>query len=168
MTTQLFLTPTIHAALQHLVSQVGEVKKANALTPIVILLPTAGVIHDLRLKLGDRMGVQLYQFYRLGQAILDQAGIPIREIDDTALRRLVHAILAELDGENKLSTFAPVLEKPGFVEVMLGWVREMKSQGIFPEQYSEVLFGEEFARQSGVERDRQLAEFYTRYQGFLQ
>lgn len=162
MATQLFLTPTIHTALRHLISQIGEAKREDPLAPVVILLPTAGVIHDLRSKLGDTMGVQMYQFYRLGHAVLDEAGIPIHEINDTAIRRLIRGILAELNDESKLTTFAPVWEKPGFIEVLLGWVREMKSQGIFPEAY------DEYARESGNERDRQLAEFYTRYQRFLQ
>jgi len=139
MATQLFLTPTIHTALRHLISQIGEAKKADSLAPIVILLPTAGVVHDLRRKLGDTMGVQMYQFYRLGHAVLDEAGIPIHEINDTAIRRLIRGILAGLNGENKLGIFAPVWEKPGFVEVLLGWIREMKSQGIFPSNTTSTL-----------------------------
>ncbi len=59
------------------------------LTPVSILLPTAGVINDLRGQLGDTMGVQMYQFYRLGNAVLDEAGILIHEINDTAIRRIL-------------------------------------------------------------------------------
>jgi ATP-dependent helicase/nuclease subunit B len=162
MAPQLFLTPTIHTALRHLIFQIGEAKKADSLSPIVILVPTAGVIHDLRRKLGDTMGVQMYQFYRLGHAVLDEAGIPIHEINDAAIRRLIRGILAELNSKNLLTTFASVWEKPGFVEVLLGWAREMKSQGVSPEQYAE------YAGQSGNERDRQLADFYTSYQRFMQ
>ena len=132
------------------------------LTPVSILLPTSGVINDLRGQLGDTMGVQMYQFYRLGNAVLDEAGIPIHEINDTAIRRLIRRILGELSAAGHLTTFTPVWEKPGFVEVMLNWVREMKSQGIFPENY------DEYARGEGTEQDRQLAELYLRYQTFMQ
>ncbi len=108
------------------------------------------------------MGVQLYQFYRLGHAVLDEAGIPIHEINDTAIRRLIRRILGDLHAEDKLTTFDPVWEKPGFTEVILDWVREMKSQGIFPEDY------EQYSLESDDQRDLQLAEFYSRYQQFLQ
>jgi ATP-dependent helicase/DNAse subunit B len=120
------------------------------------------VTHDLRGQLGDTMGVQMYQFYRLGNVVLDEAGIPIHEINDTAIRRLIRRILGELNAEGQLTTFTPVWEKPGFVEVMLNWVREMKSQGIFPEHY------DEYAKEEGTEQDRQLAELYLRYQSFMQ
>lgn len=132
------------------------------LTPITILLPTADVIHDLRSQLGDTMGVFLYQFYRLGNVILDEAGIPIRLINDTAIRRLIRSILQEMNTEDLLSTFSAVWDKPGLVEVLLDWIREMKSQGIFPEEYVD------FAKDQKTERDRQLAEIYLRYQTFMQ
>ena len=61
------------------------------------------------------MGVQMYQFYRLGNAILDEAGIPIHSINDTAIRRLIRRILQEMNTEGLLTSFAPVWEKPGLV-----------------------------------------------------
>lgn len=161
MSTNLFLSPSTNTALAHLISEINKLKRADTLAPVSILLPTAGAIHDLHNQLGDTIGVQMYQFYHLGQAVLDEAGIPIHEINDTAIRRLLRRILGELHAEDKLTTFAPVLEKPGFTEVMLDWVREMKSQGVFPEQY------EEYAQGSGDQRDLQLAEIYTRYQNFM-
>lgn len=162
MNARLHLSPTISTAFVHLIDQIREKKKSDALIPINILLPTAGVIHDLRGQSGDTMGVQMYQFYRLGNAVLNETGIPIHEINDTAIRRLIRCILADLYAEGKLTTFTPVWEKPGFIEVMLNWVREMKSQGVFPEQY------DEYAQCEGNEQDLQLAELYMRYQIFMQ
>jgi len=158
----LFLTPTLHTAKLDLIAQVRKTKKDHPLAEIVILAPSAGVIADLCGVLGNTIGVKLYQFYWLGNAILDEASIPIHEINDTAIRRLIRIILSELNCENKLSSFAPMRSKPGFSEVLLDWVREMKSQGIFPEQFAE------YALLSGEDRDMQLAEFYSHYQGFLQ
>lgn len=162
MSAHLFLSSKTNTALDHLITEVNGIKRADTLTPVAYLLPTAGVIHDLRNQLGNTIGVQLYQFYRLGHAVLDEAGIPIHEINDTAIRRLIRSICGELHAESKLTTFAPVWEKPGFTEATLNWVREMKSQGIFPEQY------EEYAQGLGGQSDQQLAELYTRYQIFMQ
>jgi len=161
MSAHLYLTSTTNTALDHLISQIRDEKRSNALIPITILVPTSGIIHELRSKLGETLGVQLYQFYRLGNAVLDEAGIPIHEISDTAIRRLIKKILGEMEEEGKLTTFSPVMEKPGFVEVVLDWVREMKSQGIFPEQYAA------YAHEGGNDQDRQLGDLYTRYQSFM-
>jgi len=99
------------------------------LTPVSILLPTTSVIQDTRGQLGDTMGVQMYQFYSLGHAVLDEAGIPIHEINDTAIRRLIKMILGEMEAEGKLTTFLTVWEKPGFVEAMLDWARFSRATG---------------------------------------
>jgi ATP-dependent helicase/nuclease subunit B len=161
LAAHLNLTSTTNTALGHLISQIRDEKRSNVLIPITILVPTSGIMHELRSRLGDTMGVQLYQFYGLGNAVLDEAGIPIHEINDTAIRRLIKNILGEMKEEGKLTTFSPVMEKPGFAEVVLDWVREMKSQGIFPEQYTA------YAQANGNDQDLQLAELYTRYQTFM-
>ena len=162
MSKLLILSRSTDTSLSHLASQINQAKNNNQITPISILLPTTGVINDLRAQLGDTMGVHMYQFYRLGNAVLDEAGIPIHEINDSAIRRLIRRILGEMNAEDLLTTFAPVWEKPGFIEVILDWVREMKSQGIFPEHY------DEYAKGDGREQDRQLADLYLRYQTFMQ
>ena len=161
MTARLTLVPDIHTAIQDLLLQVSEEKRSNPFAPVAILLPTARVTQDLRERLGDSLGVHLVQFYRLGQTILDEAGIPIQEMHDTAIRRLILTILLQMFSEGSLSSFAAVHNKPGFTEVLLSWVRELKSQGITPEEYAE------FANQAGNERDRQLAQVYGRYQAFM-
>jgi len=161
MAANLFLTSAISFALGHLTSQICDEKRASALSPITIMLPTSGAIQDLRYQLGDTIGVQMCQFYHLSYAVLNDAGIPIHEINDTAIRRLIKRILGEMNSAGKLTSFSPVWEKPGFVDVILDWVREMKSQGIFPEHY------DEYAKQEGTERDTQLADLYLRYQAFM-
>ena len=161
MSKFLFLSLTTHNAISHLVDQINVRRKGDPLTPITILVPTSGIIHELRSQMGETMGVQFYQFYGLGNAVLDEAGIPIHEINDTAIGRLIKKILGEMEEEGKLTTFSPVMGKPGFVEVILDWVREMKSQGIFPEQYAA------YAHEGGNDQDRQLGELYTRYQSYM-
>jgi len=162
MSKILFLSPTTHSAITYVIEKINDKRKGDILTPITLLLPTTGAIYDLRGHLGDTMGVQMYQFYRLGNAILDEAGIPIHLINDTAIRRLIRSLLQEMNSEGLLTTFVSVWEKPGFVEVLLDWIREMKSQGIFPEAYAS------FAADHKTERDHQLAEIYLRYQTFMQ
>jgi len=161
MTATLFLTPTTDAALSHACELVRAAQAQSHLTPISFLLPTGDAIQQLRHRLGDVMGVRLLQFYNLGSAILAQADSTVREMSDTARRRLVHALLGETVAWDELTTFRPVWDKPGFTDVLVEWLREMKTQGIPPEDVAT------HARTSGNERDRQLALLYTRYQTFL-
>ena len=160
--TYLYLGGSDLALLAYAVSQIKTDKATTSLHRNTILLPTAGTIHDLRRQMGDTMGVEMVQFYRLARAILDQAAIPIHELNDASIRRLIKKILTDMATDGTLSTFLKVSHKPGFIDVILEWLREMKSQGIFPEDYAA------YAEQSGLERDRQLATFYLRYQAFMQ
>lgn len=158
----LLLTPSTDAALDHLHAQVTLARAADPLRPIQILLPGRALIEQVRGCLGSTMNVRLHQPYTLGRAILAEKGVRVHQIRDTAARRLVHHILADLLAQGELSTFAPVWDKPGFTQLMVSWLREMKSQGIPPEEVAA------HAQTSGGERDRQLALLYTHYQRFLQ
>lgn len=148
-------------ALAQVTTQIRTVRQTLPLQPLTLLLPTTRTIHAVRSSLGDTMGVRMFQFYHLANAILDEVALPIRELNDPAIRRLLRRILEEMHTEGQLTTFAPVREKPGFLQVTLEWIREMKSQGIFPEEHLD------YTQESGNPRDHQLAELYTRYQTYL-
>ena len=162
MPATLLLTPTTDTALDHLAAQVNLARANDPLTPIHILLPSRALIEQVRGQIGVTMNVRLHQFYTLGRAILAEKGVRVHQIRDTAARRLVHHILGDLLAQNQLTTFAPVWDKPGFTHLMVTWLREMKSQGIPPEDVAA------HAQASGQERDRQLALLYDAYQRFLQ
>ena len=162
MPPTLYLTPTLDTALEHALSGVKTVKTTHPLAPAWLLLPDAAALHALRLRLGSTIAVRLFQFYGLGQAILDSATVSVSPLSDTAVRRVVQRCLKEMLDEGRLTSFARVWDKPGFIQALVEWLREMKSQGIPPEQVQEhpsPVFGE---------RDRQLADLYARYQAFLQ
>ena len=162
MTPTLNLAPTNDVALDHLRAQVGTLKRADPLAPVHLLLPSARVIARLRHELGDGFNVQYLQFYGLARAVLNAAHEDhIHEIKDTAARRLLHHLLRQMAGAGELPTFGPVWDKPGFTNVILSWLREVKSQGIHPEAVAAE------AQRSGLARDQQLALLYGRYQDFL-
>ena len=162
MTLTLNLAPSNDAALADLYAQLNTLKQADPLAPVHLLLPSARVTSRLRSELGDAVNVHFLQFYGLARAVLNAAHEDrIHEIGDTAARRLVHYLLGQMAEADELPTFGPVWNKPGFTDVILGWLREMKSQGIHPESVTAD------AQQSGNVRDRQLATLYERYQDFL-
>ncbi|MBI1293581.1 hypothetical protein GC175_01315 [bacterium] len=163
MTCTLHLAPTNNSALAHLRAEITHRKDGDALAPVHLLLPSGQVITRLRRDLGDSINVRSLQFYGLARAVLNAAHADrVHEIKDTAIRRLVHHLLRQMADNGELSSFAQVWHKPGFTDVVIGWLREMKSQGITPEAVTAE------AARSGSDRDRQLALLYSRYQSFLQ
>ena len=162
MFAKILSVPNTETAIKNAVAQISEMRNENALYPVQILMPTANSLHMVRERLGNAMGVYLYQFYALAQQILDSAGITVQWLDETATRRLVHHILHEMHHQGELSTFDAVWEKPGFTQAILTWLREMKAQGISPEAF------EASAPHSENPRDAQLLQLYQRYQAFLQ
>ena len=162
MLAKILLVPNTVTAIKHAVTQISEARKDNALYPVQILMPTADSLHIVRKRLENTMGIYLYQFYALGQHVLDAAGISVQWLDETATRRLVHHILQDLHNQGKLTSFDAVWDKPGFTQAMLNWLREMKAQGISPEEF------EANAPHAENPRDAQLLLLYQQYQAFLQ
>jgi ATP-dependent helicase/DNAse subunit B len=157
----LYLTPTSTAARQHLAGKIEQARQVDPLAELRLLLPTGEAIRDLRCFLGDRLGLQFFQYYGLGRWILDQAGRYPLDASDVLITKLVQRLLKQMLAQGELSSFASVWDKPGFTQVLVEWLREMKSQGIHPEQvHAQALL-------SKAERDRQLALIYQRYQNFL-
>lgn len=159
MTPQLFLSPSLQSARAHIASDIQALQQAAPLHSVFVLLPTVVAIRDTQQAFGDAINIHLLDFYRLGRQILDSADSSDSELSDVAIRRLVHSLLLEMHENGELTTFAVVWEKPGFVQVLVEWLREMKTQGIFPEEFSAHIRNE---------RDQQLAILYERYQSFLQ
>jgi hypothetical protein len=160
MPSTLYLTPNSETARRHVVDKIERIRLANPLAEVRLLLPTSEAMRDLRRFLGDGFGLQFFQFYGLGRWILDQAGRYPQEASDVLITRLVSQLMVQMLGRGELSSFTSVLDKPGFIQVLIEWIREMKSQGIHPEQV-------QAQAQLGGERDRQLALIYRRYQDFL-
>ena len=161
MPASLVLSPNITTSLEHALGGLAAGRREDPLSPTQFLLPTTEAVRFVQCRLPDSLGIRLYQFYSLAEAILDHAALPVHRLGEAALRRLIQRLLAELEAQGELTTFLPVIEKPGFVQVVIEWLREMKTQGIPPEDVSAE------AARSGKARDRQLAALYLRYQGFL-
>jgi hypothetical protein len=161
MSATLYLSPTTGAILAHISDHVRLVHREHPLAPLTFLLPSGDAIRQLRRVLGNVIGVRFLQFYNLSAAVLSEAGSATHEMSDLATRRLVRGILGEMSRRGELSTFAVVLDKPGFIDVLVEWLREMKTQGITSEAVSS------HAAQTGKPRDLQLARLYARYQAAL-
>ena len=158
---QKLILTSLRSTNNHLISQIHELKQDDPLRDITILLPSTAALTYFRTKLNNMAAVYFLQFYSLAESILDEAALPVTLINDTTIRQIISKTLSEMNQQEILTSFAPVHEKQGFVTVLLQWLREMKSQGIHPDDY------QAFAAKNTSIRDTQLAEFYQRYQDYL-
>jgi ATP-dependent helicase/nuclease subunit B len=161
MPATLVLVPDLSAAFQYTNDQIQNKDANGLLSATYLLLPTTTAIRNARWHLNSSLGVRLIQFYGLGEMILDEAELPVHRLSEISIHRLVARIMGELHDEGDLTSFARVWNKPGFTQVLIEWLREVKSQGISPEEVQMQ------ANQGSSQRDRQLALLYTRYQAFL-
>ena len=162
MAVSLYLAADADTAFRHAVQRIREVQYGDPLQVVSLLVPTSQAVQAVRSLLGDALGVTIYQFYGLGQAVLDTAGQPVHWLSDTAVNRLIRGLLVQMAERGELTSFVPVWEMPGFQQALMEWLREMKSQGIHPEVFTR------HAAETSLERDRQLSILYNRYQLFLQ
>ncbi len=158
MQSTLFLTSSLQAGWQHARAQVDALQRADPLARVFMLLPNAATIRQARRVMGDGTGVHFLEFYGLAELVLQGAGSAVYQLRDATVRELVRHLLEAMHEQGELTTFAPMRDKPGFVQRLLEWLREMKSQGITPEQVRAHV---------RTAREQQLARLYERYQQFL-
>jgi RecB family exonuclease len=157
----LYLTPDNDTAHDHIAHTIAAARQDTLFAPTLILAPTAAAGSLLTARLGQGFNLRIGAFGQLAGRLLAQTRRRIRRLDDGALLQLVARLLAEMAAANELTTFESVYRLPGFQQRVIEWLREMKSQGISPE---DILAQ---AERTGHPRDRQLGLLYRRYQAFL-
>ena len=157
----LFLTSGLDSALTDIRTTIQGLRGTQPLAPARILLPTGRSTQYAQQQLGNTLNLTLQPFLRLAEDLLVAANRPVQRLDATARRHLIRHLLAQMADRNELTSFNAVHQKPGFVQALIEWLGEMKSQSIWPAQ----ILAE--ADRTGQPRDRQLGTLYQRYQTFL-
>ncbi|MBI1345738.1 hypothetical protein GC163_05560 [bacterium] len=105
----------------------------------------------------------LTTFDDFAEQILRVAGHPATKISSTVRRLLLRRITTELWNAKELVHFGSVAQTTGFLDVVSGFISEVKRDEIWPEQFREI------AEQSPqvTQRDRELGLIYQRYQDLL-
>jgi hypothetical protein len=73
MPPTLYLAPSQTAARSHALARI-DARGDGPFSEARLLLTSGDAIRELQRVLGNRIGLQLFQFYGLGRWILDQAG----------------------------------------------------------------------------------------------
>ena len=127
-----------------------------------IVVPTYLQVRAIRRRLaqmGGAIGVRVQPFARLYTECLNAAGEVYTKLSDPVQFRLIRAIIDELP----LSHYAPLTDRPGFVQVLQGLIGELKAARVWPDAFEEAV-----AALGDEPRLHELAQIYAAYQHRLQ
>ncbi len=132
-----------------------EIKRAQPLAKIWVLLSTERQISDFRRRLsGVLFNIEFFTFYPLYNRLLTLSGSPQRCLDDTARYGLLREILRGLP----LNVYRDIATKPGFIRIIADLIYELKQNLITPQAL-------ELA--AANPKERELALIYDAYQDVL-
>jgi len=161
MSTHLYLAPAASGKTTYLSAQARTLSAGLAATPRIVV-PTQLQVHAWQRRLaetGGALGVRVGTFDTLYREILRAAGEVYVLLTEPIQYRLLRALIAEAP----LQHYAPLRNRPGFAQVVQGFVRELKAGGVAPDAFTDAVVA-----MGGEPRLLELAHLYTAYQKRLQ
>ena len=137
MTVHLYLAPTSSGKTAYVLNLVRAAAAGLRRIPRVVV-PTQLQVRAWRRRLaqaGDAMGVRLMTFDGLYGECLNAAGEVYASLSDPVQHRLIHAVVQELD----LVHYAPLAERPGFVQMLRQLLGELKAARVWPEDFTQAV-----------------------------
>jgi ATP-dependent helicase/DNAse subunit B len=161
MPSHLYLAPAASGKTTYLVAQARALSAGLTTTPRVVV-PTQLQVRAWQRRLaetGGALGVRVGTFDTLYREILRAAGEVYVLLTEPIQYRLLRALIAEAP----LQHYAPLRTRPGFAQVVQGFVRELKAGGVPPDAFTDTV-----AAMGSEPRLLELAQLYTAYQERLQ
>ncbi|HOU15694.1 MAG TPA: PD-(D/E)XK nuclease family protein [Anaerolineae bacterium] len=161
MTIHLYLSPAASGKTTYLVAQARALSAGLTATPRVVVPAQLQVrAWQRRLaEMGGALGVRVGTFDTLYREILRAAGEVYVLLTEPIQYRLLRALIAEAP----LQHYTPLRNRPGFAQVVQGFVRELKAGGVPPDAFTHAV-----EALGGEPRLLELAQLYTAYQERLQ
>lgn len=103
--------------------------------------------------------VEFFNFYELNARLLNLAGRPPRRIHEAARAGILRLVIDELLAQGELRQFRPIAHTPGFLRVTADFIYELKQNRIYPDLFTGAAL---------LQKDRELARIYARYQEYVQ
>jgi len=165
MSTKLLLAPVGAGKTSRGLAALADALQKNQFAKTWVLLPTRRQEDAFRQRLIDSdpvrrtyFNIEFFNFYTLYTRLLDIAGLPQRQLDNTARLCLLRELLADLKREEELEIYGAIADKPGFIEVVADFIYELKQNLILPDT---------FGMAARSPKDRDLSKIYAAYQDKL-
>jgi ATP-dependent helicase/DNAse subunit B len=160
MPTHLYLAPAAAGKTAYILDLARRTALDLAAEPRVVVASHLQVRAARRrlAEMGGAIGVRVLTFDRLYQEVLDAASEIYTTLSEPVQYRLIRAIL-----DPGLRYYAPLSDRPGFVQVLQSLIGELKAARIHPDEFARTVhaLGDE-------PRLAELAQIYAAYQARLQ
>lgn len=161
--THLLLAPAGHGKTERVIQRIRSVLAEEPLAPALVVVPNSIQANNFRKRLsasGGALGVEVHTFHTLYAELLTRAGQPIPLLLDPVRIRLLRFIVDDLCERGKMTHYAALRAKPGFIAGLRNTIEELKRARIFPDHFSASVKG------LGA-RLEEIALVYLSYQGWL-
>ena len=161
MSVHLYVAPASTGKTAYVVELVRDAAHALRSIPRVVV-PTHVQARAWRRRLaeaGGAIGVRVLTFDQLYAECLSAAGEVFTELSDPVQYRLIRAIVDELP----LVHYAPLVDRPGFIQVLKELIAELKAARVWPDTFAQAV-----AALGDEPRLRELALVYVAYQERVQ
>lgn len=145
----------------------GDAQRAQAPAQALWLTPGSQSRAAVRERLLDAslpvaFGPQVFTFKDFADRILGSAPTPAERLTPAAQRTLLRRIVERLNASRKLRHFGGIAGTSGFLDVLAGFIAELKRGETWPDDFEQV------CRDTGNRaRDQELAVIYRDYQEVL-
>ncbi len=105
---------------------------------------------------------QCHTFGQFAIRILAASATPLNALNRLGQREILRELATAADREGRLAYFRPIVDTAGFLDLLAGFIRELKRHEVWPEMLAE--------RMPSFRRDAklsELADLYARYQALL-
>ena len=161
MPAHLYIAPAAGGKTTYLVER-AHALAARPEATVRVVVPTHLQARAWQRRLaeqGGSLGVRVGTFDTLYHQILREAGQVYTRLSDPVQYRLIRRIVDDL----KLAHYAPLIDRPGFIHILVDMIGELKAARIWPETFTEAV-----AALGDEPRLGELARIYSAYQESLQ
>jgi ATP-dependent helicase/DNAse subunit B len=161
MSIHLYVAPASTGKTAYVMELVRDAAQELRSVPRVVV-PTHVQARAWRRRLaeaGGAIGVRVLTFDQLYAECLGTAGEVYTELSEPVQHRLIRAIVDELP----LAHYAPLTDRPGFVQVLKDLIGELKAARVWPDTFAQAV-----AALGDEPRLRELALVYAAYQERVQ
>ncbi len=161
MLPQLFVAPAGAGKTAYAVAEARRQARCLRATPHVLVANglQARAFQRRLAQAGGAIGVRVLTFEGLYRLVLSEAGTIYSELGEPVQHRVLRAVVRELP----LVHYAPLIGRPGFVQVVGSVIGELKAAGVAPEAFADAV-----GVRGGAARLRELTDIYSAYQARLQ
>lgn len=104
----------------------------------------------------------LLTFHQLAERVLAAAAPRMRPISGALSRSILRRLIADGTRQGQLRYFAPISQTPGFLDLVAGFIRELKRLEIWPQELAAAV-----GPRAG-DKNRELCDVYRQYQELLE